>query len=147
LLSQVSSVNIHKDKLQIKKLLSQLQLLKKSNNEIPQTIYQQKATEIENALQTLQNYLATYQKIEEILDLAQQAIISKQLSQLEEAEKKLSSLLEEENQEKKKIFSLYLEQIDKKLKEVIRQKSICKIEEEQTKASTIGADIGSGKKD
>jgi hypothetical protein len=147
LLSQVSSVNIHKDKLQIKKLLSQLQLLKKSNNEIPQTIYQQKATEIENALQTLQNYLATYQKIEEILDLAQQAIISKQLSQLEEAEKKLSSLLEEENQEKKKIFSLYLEQIDKKLKEVIRQKSICKIEEEQAKASTIGADIRSGKKD
>jgi len=147
LLSRANNVNIYKDKSQIEQLLSQLQELEKITAEIPHTIYQQKSVEIQSSSQTLQNYLSAYQNVEEILDFAQKSIVSKQINQLEEAEKKLSSLLEEKNSEKKKIFSLYLEQIDKKLKEVIRQKSICKIEDEQAKASTIGENIKPGTKD
>ncbi|MEG7978581.1 MAG: hypothetical protein NY202_01305 [Mollicutes bacterium UO1] len=147
LLSQVKSINIHKDKSQIEELLNKLQELEETTAKIPQVIYQQKTVEIGNVSQTLRNYLSAYQSIEVILDLAQKAIASKQIAQLEEAEKKLVLLLEEKNREKKKIFSLYLEQIDKNLKGVVRQKSICRVGEEQIKSSTVGGGSESSKKD
>ncbi|CAG8608613.1 5254_t:CDS:2 [Ambispora gerdemannii] len=111
---KANNVNIHKDKFRIEKLLSELQLLEKITDEIPQAIYQQKSAEIKNSSQALQNYLATHQQVEEILDLSQKAIVSKQITQLEEAEKKLSSLLEEENQEKKKNK---IQELEKQIKE------------------------------
>jgi len=62
------------------------------------------------------------------LEQAQKAIESKQIPQLEVAEKKITSLFEEKDENEKQIYYFYQPQLEEKLEKVIQTKTIQEIQ-------------------